>query len=83
VGVETIKALWADVHFEGAEMGLIATTSAVSRDGQKLCEVRKWPMSFAEADVDGSANIDILGRVERPSQAEAGIVDEKRPTSIS
>lgn len=50
VGVETIKALWADVHFEGAEKGLIATTSAVSRDAQKLCEVRKWPMSFAQAE---------------------------------
>jgi restriction system protein len=49
VGVETIKALWADVSFEGAEKGLIATTSGVSRDGRKLCEIRKWPMSFAQA----------------------------------
>lgn len=24
-------------------------TSSVSRDSKKLCEVRKWPMSFAEA----------------------------------
>ena len=50
MGVETIKSLWADVHFEGADRGLIATTSAVSRDGQRLSEVRKWPMSFAQAD---------------------------------
>jgi restriction system protein len=50
VGIETVKAFWADVHFEGAEKGLIATTSAVSRDANKLCDVRKWPMSFAESD---------------------------------
>ncbi len=50
VGIETVKAFWADVHFEGAEKGLIATTSSVSRDSKKLCEVRKWPMNFAEAE---------------------------------
>lgn len=49
VGIGTVKAFWSDVHFEGAEKGLIATTSSVSRDSKKLCEVRKWPMSFAEA----------------------------------
>jgi restriction system protein len=49
VGIETVKAFWSDVHFEGAENGLIATTSSVSRDSKKLCEVRKWPMNFAEA----------------------------------
>jgi len=49
VGIETVKAFWSDVHFEGAEKGLIANTSSVSRDSKKLCEVRKWPMSFAEA----------------------------------
>ena len=50
VGIETVKALWADVHFEGAERGLIATTSSVSRDSKRMCDVRKWPMSFAEAE---------------------------------
>jgi restriction system protein len=49
VGIETVKAFWADVHFEGAEKGLIATTSSVSRDTKKICDARKWPMSFAEA----------------------------------
>jgi len=49
VGIETVKAFWSDVHFEEAEKGLIATTSSVSRDSKKLCDVRKWPMSFAEA----------------------------------
>ena len=48
VGIETVKAFWSDVHFEGAEKGLIATTSSVSRDSKKLCEVRKWRMNFAE-----------------------------------
>jgi len=50
VGIETVKAFWSDVHFEGAEKGLIATTSSVSRDAKRLCHVRKWPMSFAESD---------------------------------
>lgn len=49
VGIETVKAFLSDVHFDGAQKGLIATTSLVSRDGKKLYEVRKWPMSFAEA----------------------------------
>ena len=49
VGIETVKAFWADVHFEGAEKGLLATTSSVSRDSKRICDVRKWPMSFAEA----------------------------------
>ncbi len=50
IGIESIKAFWADVHFEGAEKGLIATTSSVSRDSKKVSEARKWPMSFAEAE---------------------------------
>ncbi len=50
VGIETVKAFWADVHFEGAEKGLIATTSSISGDAKKLRDVRKWPMSFAESD---------------------------------
>ncbi len=50
IGIETVKAFWADVHFHGAEKGIIATTSHVSRDSKKLCDVRKWPMSFAESD---------------------------------
>ena len=50
VGIETVKAFWADVHFARAESGLIATTSKVSRDGKKTCAVRQWPMGFAEGD---------------------------------
>jgi restriction endonuclease Mrr len=40
VGIETVKAFRSDVHFAGAEKGLIATTSSVSRDSKKLGEVR-------------------------------------------
>jgi restriction system protein len=50
VGIESVKAFWADLHFSGAEKGLIATTSSISRDSKKMCEVRKWPMTFAESD---------------------------------
>jgi len=50
IGIDTVKAFWSDVHFEGAQKGLIATTSSVSRDAKRLCDVRKWPMTFAEAD---------------------------------
>jgi hypothetical protein len=32
VGIETVKAFWADVQFHKAESGLIATTAAVTRD---------------------------------------------------
>ncbi len=48
VSIETVKALWTDVIFEGAERGLIATTSAVSPKGKRISEARKWPLSFAE-----------------------------------
>jgi restriction system protein len=50
IGIDTVKAFWSDVHFEGAEKGLIATTSTVSRDSKRMCDVRKWPMTFAESD---------------------------------
>jgi restriction system protein len=50
VGIETVKAFWADVAFERAESGLIATTAAVSRDSKAMCEARKYPLTFAEGD---------------------------------
>src|SRR5450432_211054 len=50
VGIETVKAFWADVVFERAESGLIATTAAVTRDGKAMCEARQYPLSFAEGD---------------------------------
>lgn len=48
VGVETVKAFWADVHFEKAEGGLLATTSRATKEGRKLSEARQWPLTFAE-----------------------------------
>lgn len=48
VGIETVKAFWADVVFECAESGLIATTAAVSRNSKAMCEARKYPLTFAE-----------------------------------
>lgn len=50
VGIETVKAFWADVVFERAESGLIATTAAVTRDSKAMCEARQYPLSFAEGN---------------------------------
>lgn len=49
VGVESVKAFWVDVHFEGAQQGVIATTAHVSRDARRACAARKWPLDFARA----------------------------------
>jgi restriction system protein len=49
VAVEVVKALWADVEFEGATKGLIATTSAVTPEGKRLAEARRYPLMFAES----------------------------------
>jgi restriction system protein len=48
VTVEYVKALWADVEFEKAQLGLLATTSTVAPGGKRICQARKWPLSFAE-----------------------------------
>lgn len=48
VGVQWIKALWADVAFEHAGGGLLATTASVGRGGKRLAEARGWPLTFAE-----------------------------------
>ena len=50
VGIDTIKAFWADVLFEKAERGLIATTATVSSGSKKVCEARLYPLTFAEGD---------------------------------
>jgi len=39
-----VKALWADVHAEGAESGLIATTSALEPGARKVIEARGYPV---------------------------------------
>ena len=48
VKVETVKAFWSDIVYEGAQHGLIATTSRVSPEGIKLSRARKWPLGFAQ-----------------------------------
>ena len=50
VGIETVKAFWADVVFVRAQSGLIATTAAVTRDSKAMCEVRQYPLTFAEGN---------------------------------
>ncbi len=48
VKIETVKALWEDVRFEGAEHGLIATTSRISPGGKRVAESRAYRLGFAE-----------------------------------
>ncbi|MGA3028031.1 MAG: restriction endonuclease [Bryobacteraceae bacterium] len=50
IGIETVKAFWADIQFHKAESGLIATTAAVTRDSKAMCEARQYPLSFAEGE---------------------------------
>jgi hypothetical protein len=48
VGIETVKALWSDVDFEGADGGLLATTSRITPEGKRLADARSYPLRFAE-----------------------------------
>jgi restriction system protein len=48
VAIETVKAFWTDVIYEGAQHGLIATTSRIAPDGIKTSRARKWPLGFME-----------------------------------
>lgn len=48
VAIETVKAFYTDVEFEKAELGIIITTSEIAPGGKKVCEARKYPLSFAE-----------------------------------
>lgn len=50
VGIEWIKALWADVQFENADLGLLITTSYVEPGGKKVCQIRKWNLEAIEHD---------------------------------
>ncbi len=50
VGIETVKAFYTDVEFEQAKQGIIITTSAIAPGGKKVCEARKYPLTFAEID---------------------------------
>ena len=50
VELSYVKALWTDVHFEGAAGGLIATTARVSPEGKRVSHARKYSLSFAESE---------------------------------
>lgn len=43
-----VKALWADVVHEGAESGLIVTSSRMAPGSQRLCSARSYPVRFEE-----------------------------------
>jgi restriction system protein len=48
VEIETVKAFWTDVHYEGAHRGLIATTSRIAPGGIAVSVGRRWPLGFAQ-----------------------------------
>ncbi len=48
VTIESVKSFYADVLFEGAQEGIIATTGYIASGGKKVCQVRKYNISFAE-----------------------------------
>jgi restriction system protein len=50
VEIETIKAFWTDVHYEGAHRGLIATTSRIAPGGISVSVGRRWPLGFAQQE---------------------------------
>jgi restriction system protein len=43
-----VKSLWADVQHEGAESGLIVTTTELSPGAAKVCKVRNYPIEQAD-----------------------------------
>ena len=48
VGQVVVKALWADVSDEGAQSGLIVTTSALAPSAERVREARAYPIAAAE-----------------------------------
>lgn len=48
VGKVTVKALWADVHHEGATSGLIVTTSSLEPGARAMCSARGYPIKEAD-----------------------------------
>jgi restriction system protein len=45
-----VKALWADVVAEGAESGLIVTTSSLSPGSANICKARAYPIEQANRE---------------------------------
>lgn len=50
IGKVVVKALWADVHVEGADGGLVVTTNDISPGASKLVEARAYPITVANRD---------------------------------
>ena len=50
VTIETVKAFYSDVLFEGANEGVIATTGHIASGGKKVCQARKYNITFTEKD---------------------------------
>ena len=48
VGIETVKALWADVEEAAATRGVIATTSTLAAGARSYCEARNYRLTAAE-----------------------------------
>lgn len=48
VEIQTVKAFWTDMLYEGAHRGMIATTSRIAPGGIKVSRARTWPLGFAE-----------------------------------
>jgi HJR/Mrr/RecB family endonuclease len=50
IGVELVKSFYADVLYEKAGTGLIATTTSVTSGGQKLIKARGYNIEVAESE---------------------------------
>jgi restriction system protein len=50
IGKVVVKALWADVHAERAESGLIVTTNDISPGAARVVEARAYPITVANRD---------------------------------
>ncbi len=48
VGIEAVKALWADVEETAATRGVIATTSTLAAGARSYCEARNYRLTAAE-----------------------------------
>jgi hypothetical protein len=48
VGIEAVKALWADVDEAAATRGIVATTSTLAAGAKAYCEARHYRLSAAE-----------------------------------
>ena len=62
-----VKALWADVHTEKAESGLVVTTSDLSRGATGVINARAYPVTVA----NGSQVRSWIAAMRKPA---AGVV---------